>query len=179
MLSRLIEDTKPATNLSSSADCYATALTQLVTESMDNKETIRNLTIRLQTQSVNSKEVIRNLTISNERLRALSVDNRVAIRNLTAETVGLKAQCMNKSETIRNLTAVVKRLTKRYHVCGSNGWKRVAYLDMTDPSEQCPSGFRLYRNWCSSMWDQPQHMVGACLVCSFQVIQGTLRCVAE
>ena len=29
-------------------------------------------------------------------------------------------------------------------VCGSSGWRRVAHLDMTDPSEQCPSGFRLY-----------------------------------
>ncbi len=30
------------------------------------------------------------------------------------------------------------------HCCGSTGgWMRVAYLDITDPSQQCPSGFRL------------------------------------
>ena len=29
-------------------------------------------------------------------------------------------------------------------VCGSSGWMRVAHLNMTDPSEQCPSGFRFY-----------------------------------
>ena len=30
-------------------------------------------------------------------------------------------------------------------LCGSNeGWMRVAYLNMSDPNEQCPEGFRLY-----------------------------------
>ena len=29
-------------------------------------------------------------------------------------------------------------------VCGNSGWMRVAHLNMTDPSEQCPSGFKLY-----------------------------------
>ena len=30
-------------------------------------------------------------------------------------------------------------------VCGSSsGWTRVAYLNMSDPTEECPSGFRLY-----------------------------------
>ena len=29
-------------------------------------------------------------------------------------------------------------------VCGSSGWMRVAYLNMSDPTEECPSGFRLY-----------------------------------
>ena len=29
-------------------------------------------------------------------------------------------------------------------LCGSRGWTRVAYLDMSDPSQQCPTDFRLY-----------------------------------
>ena len=29
-------------------------------------------------------------------------------------------------------------------VCGSSGWTRMAYLNMSDPTEECPSGFRLY-----------------------------------
>ena len=29
-------------------------------------------------------------------------------------------------------------------VCGSSGWIRVAYFNMSDPTEECPSGFRLY-----------------------------------
>ena len=29
------------------------------------------------------------------------------------------------------------------HTCGSTGWRRVVYLDMTDPSTTCPSGWQL------------------------------------
>ena len=32
----------------------------------------------------------------------------------------------------------------RQHVCGSTGWTRVAYLDMSNPSQQCPAELRLY-----------------------------------
>ena len=31
---------------------------------------------------------------------------------------------------------------------GEGGWMRVAYLDMSDPTEQCPAGFRLYEENC-------------------------------
>ena len=29
-------------------------------------------------------------------------------------------------------------------VCDSSGWTRMAYFNMSDPTEECPSGFRLY-----------------------------------
>ena len=31
-------------------------------------------------------------------------------------------------------------------LCGSGGWTRLAYLDMTDATQNCPSGFRLYQS---------------------------------
>ena len=31
-------------------------------------------------------------------------------------------------------------------LCGSGGWTRLAYLDMSDSTENCPSGFRLYQS---------------------------------
>ena len=121
---------KPATNPSSPAN------------SCDCNETATALK-QLQTESVDIKEAIRNLTADNERLQAQSMNNRMAIRNLTDDNERLKAQCMNNSETIHNLTVVVERLVnqKLKTVCGSSGWTRVAYLNMTNPSEQCPSGF--------------------------------------
>ena len=34
--------------------------------------------------------------------------------------------------------------TASIEYCGSTGWTRVAYLDMSDPSQQCPTELRLY-----------------------------------
>ena len=31
-------------------------------------------------------------------------------------------------------------------LCGSGGWTRLAYLDMSDATQNCPSGFRLYQS---------------------------------
>ena len=31
-----------------------------------------------------------------------------------------------------------------HHLCGSTGWTRVGYLDMSDPSQECPSGLQFY-----------------------------------
>ena len=32
------------------------------------------------------------------------------------------------------------------NICGSGGWMRVAYLNMSDSTEECPPGFRLYQS---------------------------------
>ena len=37
--------------------------------------------------------------------------------------------------------------------CGGSGWRRVAFLDMTDPDQTCPSSWRLYSqdsHWAKS-----------------------------
>ena len=33
--------------------------------------------------------------------------------------------------------------TKKSAICGGAGWRRIAYLDMTDPNTTCPSGWKL------------------------------------
>ena len=97
--------------------------------------------------------------IALKQLVAQSKDNREAIRNLTAD---IERQSM---DTIHNLTAVVENLVQRiikYQVCGSSGWTRVAYLNMTNPSEQCPSGFRLYNQSGIRACGRPATGYGGC-----------------
>ena len=47
-------------------------------------------------------------------------------------------------------------------VCGSSGWTRMAYLNMSDPTEECPSGFRLYNQ--NGLWacGRPMTSGGSC-----------------
>ena len=47
-------------------------------------------------------------------------------------------------------------------VCGSSGWMRVAYLNMTDPSEECPRGFRLYNQNGVRACGRPASSSGGC-----------------
>ena len=135
-----IDGNKPATGDSAnspaandSCDCNGilTTLMQLVTRSIDNTEAIQNLTTIIQ---------------------------RLAQGMATAD--GYRpSPLLHSCEEIRNkwpgsssdFYTIVDTNGRRRHVycemeqvCGSSGWMRVAYLNMTDPSEECPRGFRLY-----------------------------------
>ena len=47
--------------------------------------------------------------------------------------------------------------------CGSDeGWTRLAYLDMSDTSEECPTGFRLYASNGVKACGRPYSSVGSC-----------------
>ena len=116
---------------------------RLMAQSAEYRETLRNLTINndiLEIQFAESIKVIHNLTADNKLLKIESAQSKEAISNLTINNERVKALSMDNSATLRNLTAMVETLL----VCGSSAWTRVAYLNMTNPSEQCPSGFKLY-----------------------------------
>ena len=46
--------------------------------------------------------------------------------------------------------------------CGPGLWRRVAYLDMTDPSQQCPSAWREYNTSGVKACGRPANSTGSC-----------------
>ena len=53
-------------------------------------------------------------------------------------------------------------------VCGSSsGWTRVAYLNMSNPTEECPSGFGLYNQNGVRACGRPVTSGGSCLSVHF------------
>ena len=49
-------------------------------------------------------------------------------------------------------------------LCGSDeGWMRVAYLNMSDPNEKCPEGFRLYEENGVRACGRPTTSSGSCV----------------
>ena len=53
-------------------------------------------------------------------------------------------------------------------LCGSNeGWTRLAYLNMSDPSVECPSGFRLYESGGVRACGRPVSSGGSCASVKF------------
>ena len=64
-------------------------------------------------------------------------------------------------------------------LCGSGGgWTRLAYLDMTDATENCPSGFKLYQSGGVRACGRPTSSGGSCQSVQFPS-NGTvtLKCV--
>ena len=39
-------------------------------------------------------------------------------------------------------------LTKHVMACGGFGWRQVAFMNMTDPDQNCPDVWRLYKQGC-------------------------------
>ena len=64
----------------------------------------------------------------------------------TCHAEGQRERVRNEvySATLRLLQESVVPLLQNFSCGGSFGWRRVAYLDMSDPSQQCPSVWREY-----------------------------------
>ena len=61
-------------------------------------------------------------------------------------------------------------------LCGSGGgWTRLAYLNMSDATENCPSGFRLYTSGSVRACGRPSSGGGSCA--SIQFPSNGIRCV--
>ena len=53
-------------------------------------------------------------------------------------------------------------------LCGSGGgWTRLAYLDMTDATQNCPSGFRLYQSGGVRACGRATSSIGSCVSVQF------------
>ena len=51
--------------------------------------------------------------------------------------------------------------------CGSGQWRRVAYLNMKDPTEQCPSAWREYKESGVRACRRPSSMQGSCATTNY------------
>ena len=68
------------------------------------------------------------------------------------EASSLRADLSSLNDSVSNLTHQLETIQQYLesdpslpvHTCGgTGGWRRVVYLDMTDPSTTCPSGWQL------------------------------------
>ena len=66
-------------------------------------------------------------------------------------------------------------------LCGSDeGWTRIAYLDMSNPSQSCPSGFKMYESGGVRACGRPVSSGGSCASVKFPLmVLATLRFVEE
>ena len=61
--------------------------------------------------------------------------------NYTCPESQLEAARTNISNNVRDILVEIAGVIP---ACGGSGWRRVAYLDMTDPNQICPQAWRLF-----------------------------------
>ena len=135
----------------------------MTNKSIDNTETIRDLIDK----SKNNREVISNLTTLVQRL---AQDMATADGYRPSPLLRSCEEIKNKwPDSSSDYYTIVDTNGRRRHVycemeqvCGSSGWMRVAYLNMTDPSEECPRGFRLYNQNGVRACGRPASSSGGC-----------------
>ena len=129
-----------------------------------NNTDIQNLILQY---SENSLQKLINIVGSLSNLKSTSISSAAVIDDILLVVEEL-LQLQNASILFNSITpvsckdiktALPSSPTGYYHVnsrniycnmgelCGSGGgWTRLAYLDMTDSTENCPTGFRLYQS---------------------------------
>ena len=84
--------------------------------------------------------------------RTISISSAIDILDSKQDELDIKVISVNSELEQNILTNITKQLKKTsessYEAlgpCGGEGWRRVVYLDMTDPNTTCPSGWQLTR----------------------------------
>ena len=107
----------------------------------------------IQASIINLEEKVSNLesTVSNLASKQDDVDAKLGSLDVQQDELNMKAISVS-SELERNFSSEVKKtydllyehVYNNIYTCGGEGgWRRVAYLDMTDPNTDCPDEWRL------------------------------------
>ena len=91
----------------------------------------------IENPSVTVNDMFQNINSNLVQLKHLAISQ---IR----EASSLRADLNNLTQQLETIKSKVNTLYKQRFTCGgTGGWRRVVYLDMTDPSTTCPSGWQL------------------------------------
>ena len=91
--------------------------------------------------SIRTTSAIPNKT---RRLTVLLVVTTAIALLIAVLALALSAAGLHKDATQSPKTSTVSATTIKLASCGNGLWKKVAYLNMTDPAQQCPRGWRGY-----------------------------------
>ena len=142
-------DSSSATNDSCDCNEILTTMKQLEAQSMDNTEAIKNITTGIQ-------ELAQSMATGNGYRPSPLLHSCEEIKNKWPDSSSDYYTIVDTNGRRRHVYCEMEQ------VCGSSGWMRVAYLNMTDPSEECPRGFRLYNENGVRACGSPASSPGGC-----------------
>ena len=124
-------------SLSAHTQEMSAAVNTLTTDLSEQKTAIAELG-SIQTSLISSLEAkVDTLTDTTVQLSSDHQQIQTSISEVKYAHRGYSNNLTCHLETIQHYTEYLP------YTCGGTGWRRVVYLDMTDPSTTCPSGWRL------------------------------------
>ena len=138
-------------------------------------DTINNLNQQFQDISVTVQQLTSKVDGNAGNIEQLTskVDGEIATikekqSNTTSTVQGILAVQDTLLKTVANNSADIDTLIEHIeHPCGSAGWTRVAYLDMSDPEQECPSQFMEYSANEKRACGRPTSNSGSCASITF------------
>ena len=170
------------TTLISGANHNDTLLLELLNATRSNEQAIKETREAID-GIIRSLSIIKNTTTSNAGTIndiLLLVEDLLMLHNETSpDSSPLPTSCqevkkkqpnspsgMYLLETANNGT--INTYCNMEELCGSGGgWTRLAYLDMSDSTVNCPSGFRLYQSGSVRACGRPVTSSGSCVSVEF------------
>ena len=97
---------------------------------------IPSLSLHLDTTDDNITSALNQLNTTQHRISHFATELDAANSKISS----VQSQVVNLLMHVASIQTQVSDL----HPCGTGEWRRVAYLDMRDPTQQCPSAWREY-----------------------------------
>ena len=159
-------------------------LTQMLQSTQKNTEAIQEVLQQVKRIRSTLSHLKNTTTVNSGTINdiLLLVEELVEASNATSsEGLPLPTSCQQIKKRMPNSPSgtyliVNKKATNGHQyvychmeeLCGSDeGWTRLAYLDMSDPSAECPSGFRLYESGGVKACGRPVSSGGSCASVKF------------
>ena len=171
--------------LTSKVDGNAGNIEQLTSKVDGNADNIQQLQTSVDGNSGDISDIKGQQSDTSSMIQQMSSTLQQAQTNISnnmGEIATIKEKQSNTTSTVQGILAVQDTLLKTVannsadidiliehieHPCGSAGWTRVAYLDMSDPEQECPSQFMEYSANGKRACGRPTSNSGSCASITF------------
>ena len=149
-----------------STTCSTTLVSKLLNATRSNRQAIEDVKDTVMTNANDIKHLLQLV----EQLVALHNDTSSSFQPLPTSCQEIKNNQPDSPSGVYLLATGNKTACAYCNMdtlCGSEGWTRLAYLNMSDTTQNCPSGFRVYQSGGVRACGRPVTSSGSCVSVQF------------
>ena len=140
------------------------ANTQAIQQTLQQVNIIASTLTRIKNTTITNSGVINDILLLVEELLVIQNESTISPIPTSCQEIKERMPASPSGVYLLDLDGETRYVYCHLEeLCGSDdGWTRVAYLDMSDLSEECPTGFRLYESNGVRACGRPYSSVGSC-----------------